>query len=303
MPSDAFRRHTDRLRAAGAPGRDGAIGQLLDQMRAGDARPAHGAAAPDGVGSEAVEVAGRPAEWLVPDGADDGAAILHLHGGAYSVGSLAAHQALAAHLAQAAGRRVLFVDYRLAPEHPFPAALDDAASAYAWLQAEGPFPHGVALAGESAGGGLAAALLLALRERGVALPVAGALMSPWLDLADRAGWRRDGADSGEPLLRREQLALAARLYADGHALEDALVSPARGELAGLPPLLVQSGSAEALFPDAERFAARARAAGVDVTWDPWDGMWHVWQSAVDAFPEAGDAVARAGAFLRDHTGG
>jgi acetyl esterase/lipase len=128
-------------------------------------------------------------------------------------------------------------------------------------------------------------------------------MSPWLDLADGAGWRRDGADSDEPLLRREQLALAARLYADGHAREDALVSPARGNLAGLPPLLVQSGSAEALFADAERFAARARAAGVDVTWDPWDGMWHVWQSAVDAFPEAGDAVARAGAFLRDHTGG
>jgi acetyl esterase/lipase len=253
------------------------------------------------VRSEAVQVAARPAEWLVPDGAGAGAAILHLHGGAYSVGALDAHQALAAHLARAAGRRVLLVDYRLAPEHPFPAALEDAASAYEWLQAEGPFPDGVALAGESAGAGLAAALLLALRDRGAALPVAAALMSPWLDLGDGAHWRRDGADAREPLLRREQLALAARLYAGEHALADPLLSPARGELAGLPALLVQSGTAEALFPDAERFAARARAAGVDVTWDPWDGMWHVWQAALGAFPEAGDAVARAGAFLRDRT--
>ena len=224
--------------------------------------------------------------------------MLHLHGGGFAVGALGAHVALAGHVAAAAGRRVLALDYRLAPEHPHPAALDDAEAAHAWLQEQG-LTAGIALSGESAGGGLAVALLAAPARRG-----------------RRAAARRGAAvPVGRPRRRRRVAAPGQRRRRGGPAARGARAgraallraprrpttrrcSPARADLRGLPPLLVQPGGAELLRDDAVAFAERARAAGVEVELDEVPGMWHVFQSAVGEFPEAGAAVARAGAFLR-----
>ncbi|HSD77513.1 MAG TPA: alpha/beta hydrolase fold domain-containing protein, partial [Solirubrobacteraceae bacterium] len=192
MASEAFARHTAQLRAARPRDDEQAEDQLLEQMRAGEGdapawRP------PRGVTSEEVDVGGRPATRLVPDGAPQDRAILHLHGGAYAVGAFGAHLDLAARLAVAAGRVVVALDYRLAPEHPHPAALDDAAAAHDQLVGDG-LAGGVALSGESAGAGLALALLVRLRAGGVALPLAAALLSPWADATAGAAWREPGSD-------------------------------------------------------------------------------------------------------------
>ncbi len=297
MPSPEFAAATAALRRERP--RDGAQAedQLLEQLHADEEARVTLAAAPDGVAVQEVDAGGRRARWLTPAGAPETSAVLHLHGGGFAVGAVGAHVALAGHVAAAAGRRVLALDYRLAPEHPHPAALDDAEAAHAWLREQG-LTAGIALSGESAGGGLAVALLVRLRDAGAALPLGAALLCPWVDLGADAAWRRPGSDDGEAVLRRESLALAARLYSGPTPTDDPSVSPARADLRGLPPLLVQPGGAELLRDDAVAFAERARAAGVEVDLDEVPGMWHVFQSAVGEFPEAGAAVARAGAFLR-----
>jgi acetyl esterase/lipase len=295
VASEQFARYTAELRRAGPRSDEQAEDQLLEQMRV-RADEVIGAALPDGVTAQHVDAGGRPATRIVPDGAREDGAILHLHGGAYAVGAFGAHLDLAARLAAAARCTVVALDYRLAPEHPHPAALEDAGAAHAWLVALG-LPGGVAISGESAGGGLALALLARLRDSGHALPVAAALLSPWADLGDQAAWRHPSSDEREPLLRRATLAVAARLYAHTTPLDDPDVSPARGDLRGLPPLFVQWGEAEMLAADARALADRAKLAGVEVTTDPWDRMWHVWQAAGGEFPEADEAVDRAGAFL------
>jgi acetyl esterase/lipase len=297
VPSPEFAAATAALRRERP--RDGAQAedQLLEQLHADEEARVTLAAAPDGVAVQEVDAGGRRARWLAPDGAPETSAVLHLHGGGFAVGAVGAHVALAGHLAAAAGRRVLALDYRLAPEHPHPAALDDAEAAHAWLREQG-LTAGIALSGESAGGGLAVALLLRLRDAGAALPLGAALLCPWVDLGAEAAWRRPGSDDGEAVLRRESLALAARLYSGPTPTDDPSVSPGRADLRGLPPLLVQPGGAELLRDDAVAFVERARVAGVEVELDEVPGMWHVFQSAVGEFPEAGAAVARAGAFLR-----
>jgi acetyl esterase/lipase len=297
VPSEDFARYTAQLRRARPRDDQQAEEQLLEQMRAGDgAGPPAGWEPPEGVRAQEVDAGGRAAVRLTPDGAPEDAAILHLHGGAYAVGAFGPHLNLAARLAAAAGRTVVALDYRLAPEHPHPAALEDAEAAHAWLVARG-LRAGVAFSGESAGGGLALALLLRLRDSGQPLPVAAALLSPWADLSGEAAWRQAGSDGGEPLLRRASLAAAARLYAARTPAGDPAVSPARAQLRGLPPLLVQWGAAEMLAADARALVASLQAAGVDVAADAWEGMWHVWQAAAGEFPEAEEAIARAGAFL------
>jgi monoterpene epsilon-lactone hydrolase len=301
VPSEAFARYTAELLRAGPSSDAQAEDQLLEQMRAASSAPAQWAL-PEGVAAQEVDAGGRPATRIAPDGARDDGVILHLHGGAYAVGAFGPHLNLAARLAKAARRPVVALDYRLAPEHPHPAALDDAVAAHAALVAEAP-PAGVALSGESAGAGLALALLVQLRDRGAPLPVGAALLSPWADLSSAAAWRRAGSDEGEPLLRRATLTTAARLYAPATPLDDPSVSPARADLHGLPRLLVQWGGAEMLATDARALADRAADAGVEVVADPWEAMWHVFQAGDGAFPEANMAVARAGTFLAERLGG
>jgi phosphinothricin tripeptide acetyl hydrolase len=255
---------------------------------------------PDGVTVTATTVAGRPAEWLTPDPGTEAGVVLYLHGGGYCLGSIRSHRNLAARLALAFGGRVLTLDYRLAPEDPFPAALDDVRNAYAELLGSGLAAGQIAVAGDSAGGGLTVASLVAIRDAGLEPPAAGVCLSPWVDLTQSSSSyeTRAGAD---PLVSKDGLDLMAAAYAAGTTVYEPLVSPLFADLAGLPPLLVQVGDAEVLLDDALALRDTARAAGVDVTCDHWPDMVHVFQ----AFPpelmaQADESIAKVGTFLRQH---
>jgi acetyl esterase/lipase len=248
-----------------------------------------------------VSAGGVPAVWLrTPDSAE-GQVLLYLHGGAYQSGSSHSHAELAARIARAAGIRALVLDYRLAPEHPFPAALDDAVAAYRWLLDEaGVDPVSIVLAGDSAGGGLVAATLLAVRDAGLPAPAAAALMSAWTDMtvSGESIRTREGAD---PLLSAANLAEAARDYVGVTDPKDPSVSPLFADLSGLPPLLVQVGTEEILLDDSVGFAESARTAGVDVTLEVAEGLPHVWHAIASA-PESTAATERMGSFLAAHLG-
>jgi len=243
-----------------------------------------------------VSAGGVPAEWILPAGITAGRVVLYLHGGSYIAGSINSHRALAANIAAAAGARALVLDYRLAPEHPFPAALEDALAAYRWLLAVGAPADKIYVAGDSAGGGLAAALLLALREAGDPLPSAAILLSPLTDMAF----------SGESLKTKAKVDLIvdfgkesqfAPLYLGDTDPRAPLVSPLYADLRGLPPLLLQVGSDEILLSDSTRLAEKAKATGVDVTLEVWEGMQHVWHFAASLIPEGRDAIRRIGEFI------
>ncbi len=223
-----------------------------------------------------VDLDGVPGEW-VGDSAT-GQAVLYLHGGGYNAGSCRTHHELAVRLLRAAGVPVLLVDYRLAPEHPCPAAVADAAAAYRWLLRHGVPPRRVVVGGDSAGGGLAVATLVQLRDDGVELPAAAVLLSPWVDLALSAPTLRSHADL-DRVVSEDGLRRAAGYYLDGRDPTDPLASPLYADLSRLPPLLIHVGSDEALLDDATRLAEKARAAGVEVRLDVWQGMGHVFQLA------------------------
>jgi len=249
---------------------------------------------PDGVRCEAVDAEGVSAEWITPAAVDE-RTILYLHGGGYVIGSIGSHRALVARIAIVARARALLIDYRLAPEHAYPAAVDDATAAYRWLLAQGVAPARLAIAGDSAGGGLTAATLVALRDAGDPLPAAAVCISPWLDLAcSGESMRTKAAD--DPILSKERLSGWARHYLNGTDARTPIASPLYGDLSGLPPLLVQVGTAEVLLDDSLRYAARARAAGVDVTLEPWEEMIHIWPIFF-MLPEAQQAIDRVGAWL------
>jgi monoterpene epsilon-lactone hydrolase len=247
--------------------------------------------------SSAVRAGSVPAEWLVLPGSLTQRVVLYLHGGSYCLGSLDTHRGLAATIAGAAQARALLIEYRLAPEHRFPAAVLDARAAYDWLLDQGIRPNQIALVGDSAGGGLVLALLASLSDAGRPLPIAGVCLSPWADLSlSGRSWTTNA--------RRELVLSAAIMRQMGQLyLGDAdpltpLASPLYADLTGLPPLLIQVGGDEALLSDAEEVAARAKAAGVEVELEVWPGMFHVWQLTSRAIPEARQAIERIGAFLQ-----
>ncbi len=247
---------------------------------------------------EAVDAGGVPAEWI---GRGDAPVVVYVHGGGYCIGSLATHRPMLTHLAAAAGGRVLAVDYRLAPEHPFPAALDDALAAYRWVLASGVEAARVVVAGDSAGGGLTLATLVALRDAGDPLPAAGVCLSPWADLTQSGATMAEKADV-DPMVRAEDLHRWAAAYAgEGGDPAHIGLSPLFADLTGLPPLLVEVGTAEVLLDDARRVAERARAAGVDVTVYEGEDLIHVWHFFAGAMPEADEGIARVAAFVREHT--
>lgn len=222
-----------------------------------------------------VSVAGIAAEWIEAPGADSGV-LLHLHGGAFALGSINVSREWVARLARATRTRALIIDYRLAPEHPYPAALDDATAAYLWLLQEGVEPSGIILAGGSAGGGLALSTLVRLRDTGHPFPAGAVFMSPWMDLALTGDSIQEKAQA-DPILAASDLDTYAGYYAGKVKRTEPLLSPLYADLRGLPPLLIQVGSEEILLDDAVRCAGKARAAGVDVTLEIWDGMFHVFQ--------------------------
>jgi len=269
----------------------------LAQLRAGGGIPAMPAAMmPRGTTMAPVDANGVAAEWVVPASAIAGAAVLHLHGGGYVSGSYRLERLLTSGLADAAQARVLVPDYRLAPEHPFPAALDDAHAAYQFLLDAGYRADRMVVSGDSAGGGLAVALALRLRDAGEPLPAAMVMMSPWadLELKNPSCTTKAGVES---LLRIDMLEQWAEWYADGIDRVDPFMSPVNARLAGLPPMLIQVGSEEMLLDDARILARRATAAGVTVTLSEWDGLWHCWQILGALVPENAASFAEIRRFL------
>jgi acetyl esterase/lipase len=254
---------------------------------------------PPDVVIERVTAPERPAEWLRPPGARTDAAILYLHGGGYVIGSPRSHRHLAAALARAAGTVALLADYRLAPEHPFPAALEDAVAAYRWLLGRGLASGRIVMAGDSAGGGLTIATLLAIRDRGLPPPAAGVCISPWVDLTC-SGTTYATRATVDPIVTRQSVTMMAQAYAGAHDPKAPLLSPLYADLRGLPPLLVQVGSDEVLLDDALGLSERARAAGVDVTLEEWPAMIHVWHWFLPMLAEAERAVGVIGGFVRTH---
>jgi phosphinothricin tripeptide acetyl hydrolase len=226
--------------------------------------------------------------------------VLYLHGGGYVIGSPRSHRHLAAAIAGAAAARALLLDYRLAPEHPYPAALEDATAAYRWLLAQGIAPGRVVIAGDSAGGGLTVATLLALREAGVPLPAAGVCISPWVDLTCGGSSYVSKADA-DPIVQRAGVEQMARAYLGSTAPREPLASPLFADLRGLPPLLIHVGSEEVLLDDSVQLAERARAAGVDTTLEVYERMIHVWHWFLPMLDEAQTAVEAIGRFARRHT--
>lgn len=246
-----------------------------------------------------VDAGGVRAEVVRPAGAEGPPTVMHLHGGGYVIGSSASHRPFMSRLAAGIEAPVLVVDYRLAPEHPHPAALDDALAAWAWMADDPGAPARLAISGDSAGAGLVVATLCRLRDEGSRLPAAAALASPWVDLTGEAP-SMVGNAATDVMLRADTLATWASAYAAGRALDDPAVSPLFGDLRGLPPLLVQHTDVELLADDGERLVARALAAGVDVTATVAPGLVHDWHLFAGLVPEADEAVAAMAAFLRTH---
>jgi phosphinothricin tripeptide acetyl hydrolase len=256
---------------------------------------------PADVAIERVKAPERPAEWLQPPGVRADAVVLYLHGGGYVIGSVRSHRHLAAAIARAAASRALILDYRLAPEHPFPAALDDAVAAYQWLLGQGIAPGRVVLAGDSAGGGLTVATLVALRDRGLPRPAAGVCISPWVDLTcSGASYATKAAT--DPIVTRDGVTAMAQAYVGQGDPKTPLASPLFADLRHLPPLLVQVGSEEVLLDDARGLGARARTAGVEVTVEEWPAMVHVWHWFLPMLDEAERAVGVIGDFVRARIG-
>jgi acetyl esterase/lipase len=253
------------------------------------------------VKSQPVDAGGVPAEWLTAPGAREDRVILYLHGGGYVIGSINTHRDLVGRLSRASGARGLAVGYRLAPEHPHPAAVDDAVTAYRWLLKQGVNPSGIVVAGDSAGGGLAIATLVALRDAGDPMPAAGVGISPWVDL-EGIGESMTGLAAEDPLVQKDGLLQLAAMYLGGSDPRTPLAAPLYANLAGLPPLLILVGTSETLLDDAERLAERARKAGVDVTYEASEGMIHVWQLFASMLSEGRESIERIGRYIRERTG-
>lgn len=244
-----------------------------------------------------ASIAGVEAEWLAPPASAADKLLLYFHGGAYVAGGCDTHRSLTSHIARAAGVRVLLPEYRLAPEHPFPAALDDALGIYRELLASGIAPGDMVLAGDSAGGGLTMATLLALRDAGDPLPAAACLLSPWLDLAG-SGESMQTRAAHDPWFRPEFLPPVRRHYCAESRIRDPLVSPVYARLDSLPPIYIQVGEDEILLSDSTRAAAAIVAAGGIAELEVWPRMWHVFQMFVREVPEARRAVAGLGQRIR-----
>ncbi len=249
---------------------------------------------------EPVSAGGVKAEWVDAPGADPNRAILYLHGGGYVIGSINTHRSLAGRLSRASKARVLLIDYRLAPENPHPAAVEDAVAAYRWMLQQGLKPSRIAVSGDSAGGGLTVATLVAIRDAKLAMPAAGVPISPWVDL-EGIGDSMTTKATVDPIVQKAGLLQMAQAYLAGKDPRTPLAAPLYADLSGLPPLLIQVGTAETLLDDASRLAERARKAGVQVTYEPWENMIHVWHLFAPMLDEGQQAIERIGAFVQEHT--
>jgi monoterpene epsilon-lactone hydrolase len=296
MPSQAMQDLIDAFRDQ-RKASAGHAAPSLEVRRAGFAPAGRLHPVPEDVMVREVDAGGVPAHWLAAPGADQDRVLLFLHGGGFELGSFRSDGELAARLGRAGGMRVLLPEYRLAPEHPFPAAIDDVLAAWRWLRADqGLGARSMAVAGDSAGGGLAVALLVATRDAGQALPAAAVLMSPTVDLTSSGASMTERADQ-DPVSTPAMLRQFASGYLAGADPKTPLASPLFASLHGLPPLLIQAGTADVLLSDSERLASAAAEAGTDVTLEIGAGLPHVYQILLGT-PEAAEATERIGKFLR-----
>jgi len=252
---------------------------------------------PKGIVFDSISADGVQCSWVSSPENPDHSVILYFHGGAYNSGSIITHREFSARIVKATGMRMLLVDYRLAPEHPYPAAVEDAATAYHWLLAQGFDAAKIIIAGDSAGGGLTLALIVSLRNAGDPLPVGAFCFSPWTDLTISGASVVANAKI-ELMCKPEFLRQSAQMYAQRYDLKDPLISPLFADLAGLPSLLLFVGTDETLFDDSTRIAKRAQEAGVDVTLEIWPGMFHIFP-IVSYMPEAKKALKRVKQFIQE----
>jgi len=247
--------------------------------------------------SSDIDLGGVSCLGLLPKGSSGDHVVFWLHGGGFAMGSSRSHKGLASQVAAIARTAAVLPDYRLAPEHRHPAALDDCVASYAAVLKEGVEARNIILAGDSAGGGLAVATALKLKEQGVPLPAGLMLLSPWVDL-EGTGESMNGGVSDDPMVAKHLIAAMAPPYLNGADPRTPLAAPLYADLRGLPPLLIQVGRRETLLDDSTRFAQRARKAGVDLTLEVWPGMIHVWQIFASELEEGREAVERIGEYLR-----
>jgi epsilon-lactone hydrolase len=249
---------------------------------------------------EKVDAGGVPAEWVAAPGFDATRGVLYLHGGGYAIGSLNTHRRMAYDISAACGARVLLIDYRLAPEHPFPAAVDDAAKAWRWLLQQGLAPGRLAIAGDSAGGGLTIATLVNLRDLKLALPACAVAISPWVDL-EGIGTSMTARSAQDPMVQKAGLKWMADMYLAGKDPKTPLAAPLHADLKGLPPVLVQVGSAETLLDDATRLAEKLHTSGCEVRLAVWPNQLHVFPFFAPILSEGRDGCLEIGTFIRSHT--
>ncbi|GAB4344010.1 MAG: alpha/beta hydrolase [Candidatus Abyssubacteria bacterium] len=295
MPSEQFQMLIEMLKA-----RELKETRSVEEARAEFEEVGRMFPAGDDIQVEPVRAGDVSAEWVSARDVSTERVVLYLHGGGYVIGSLDTHRDLVSRISRAADARVLSIAYRLAPEHPHPAAVEDAVTGYRWLLSMGTQPNRLVIAGDSAGGGLTVATLVALRDAGQPLPAAAVCLSPWVDLAG-TGKSMTAKAAVDPVVQPDGVNWMAQLYLGGREPRTPLASPLYADLSGLPPLLIQVGTAEVLLDDSTRLAERARAAGVSVELEPWEDMIHVWQYFAAMLPEGQQAIDRIGEFVREHT--
>jgi acetyl esterase/lipase len=273
--------------------------KTIDEMRRGMESLTKLARLPSKTKVEKVSFNGISAEWICAKEAHEGRVILYLHGGGYNTCSPNTHRELAAHISMASGAKVLLPDYRLAPEYPFPSALEDATSAYRWLLDTGLTSRNISIAGDSSGGGLSIATSITLRDAGEPSPASIACISPWTDLEMSGNSIKTHAII-DPLLNLQILKIWASNYIGDNDPCSPLISPIYADLRGISPLLLHVGSNEMLLDDSTRIAKKAESAGVDVKLKIYDQMWHVFHLNAKLMPEAKNAIEELGSFLRKH---
>jgi monoterpene epsilon-lactone hydrolase len=297
MASQEYEAFAARMAAAPVPPPPADLQELRDRIEAAQG------ALPLAEGTHATEVDAGGVLCVLcerDDGSADDPLLVYFHGGGYRLCSARAYRSYGSRLAAATRTRVLVVDYRLAPEHPFPAAVDDALTVYRWVLAQGNDPGNVVIGGDSAGGGLTAALLLSARDAGLPQPAGGVLLSAWADLRNEAESFTTNAET-DRMFGKETADLAAGLYLGDQDRTHPLASPALADWTGLAPVLIHVSAAEALRDDSAAVATAARAAGVAVEHEEYTDMPHVWQLHYPAFPEAVDSVDKVGAFIASVT--
>ena len=282
--------------------RDGPENPTVEDSRAGFEKLARVVGGKTPADVRQVVAGGVPSEIVTAEGASDDTATLYLHGGGYVIGSPRTHREFARRLSAASGAQVLVIDYRLAPENPFPAPVEDAVSAYRWLLSEGYAPEKLSIAGDSAGGGLTAATLVSIRDQGLPLPACGVCLSPWVDMEGLGDSMNSRADR-DPMVQREGLVSMAGVYLGGADPRSPLAAPMYADLKGLPPLLIQVGASETLFDDAVRLDEKARAGGVETTLEEWDDMIHVWHIFAPILDEGQKAIERIAEYMREKWSG